>query len=52
MVVVVVGFSGGGAGFVINSGTLDCSVGFGLLARAGLRISRFDRRMHRSMDPA
>jgi hypothetical protein len=37
--VVVVGFSGGGASFVVDSGALDCSVEFGLLARAGLKIS-------------
>jgi hypothetical protein len=33
------GWLGGGAGFVVNSGALGCSVVFGLLARAGLRIS-------------
>jgi hypothetical protein len=33
------GFSGGGTSLVIDSGALDCSVGFGLLVRAGLGIS-------------
>jgi hypothetical protein len=36
---VAVSFSGGGAGFVVDSGALGCSVGVGLLARTGLRIS-------------
>jgi hypothetical protein len=33
------GWLGGGADFVVGSGALGCSVGTGLFARAGLRIS-------------
>jgi hypothetical protein len=33
------GWLGGGIDFVINSGTLGCFVGTGLLAQVGLRIS-------------
>jgi hypothetical protein len=33
------GWLGGSADFVIDSGALGCSVGIGLLARAGLKFS-------------
>jgi hypothetical protein len=33
------GWLGGGAGLVIDSGSLGCSVGTGLLARVGLETS-------------